>query len=111
MKQNHIFFLISDQHFIPTGGIGSFFRGFQRMADHFGWQVTVVLDKPLRKHGEEMKRAHPTAAYILPEAPIKDTGYNPDTSQYAQEIPNRFKTANFVTTLQLVLENLSRRTF
>ncbi len=39
-------FLISTQHFIPTGGIGSFFRAFRRMSGELNWQVTCVLDQP-----------------------------------------------------------------
>lgn len=104
MTQHHILFLISDQHFIPTGGIGSFFRGFLRMADHFGWQVTVIMDRPPREdQGKDMKQAHPSAEYVWPDEPTKYTGYNPDPSQYAKEVPNTFKTSNFVTALQLSL--------
>ena len=40
-----IAFLISDQHFIPHGGIGSFAKGFTEMCGRIGWKVDIVLDK------------------------------------------------------------------
>lgn len=41
-------FLISDQHFIPHGGIGSFCKGFTEMCGRIEWKVDVVLDKSPR---------------------------------------------------------------
>lgn len=40
-----IAFLISDQHFIPHGGIGSFCKSFTEMCSRIGWKVDVILDK------------------------------------------------------------------
>ena len=40
-----IAFLISDQHFIPHGGIGQFAKGFTEMCDRIGWKVDILLDK------------------------------------------------------------------
>lgn len=40
-----IAFLISDQHFIPHGGIGQFAKGFTEMCGRIGWKVDIVLDK------------------------------------------------------------------
>ena len=40
-----IAFLISDQHFIPHGGIGSFAKGFTEMCGRIGWKVDIILDK------------------------------------------------------------------
>lgn len=40
-----IAFLISDQHFIPHGGIGSFCKSFTEMCDRINWKVDVILDK------------------------------------------------------------------
>lgn len=37
--------LISDQHFIPHGGIGQFVKGFTEMANNLNWKVDVVLDQ------------------------------------------------------------------
>lgn len=43
-----IAFMISDQHFIPHGGIGSFCKGFTEMCQRIGWKVDVILDKSPR---------------------------------------------------------------
>ena len=40
-----IAFLISDQHFIPHGGIGSFCKSFVEMASANNYKVDVILDK------------------------------------------------------------------
>lgn len=102
-QQHHIYFLISDQHFIPTGGIGSFFRGFLRMANALGWRVSVILDRPPKAFGKDMMDAHPAAKYVWPDEPQKYAGYNPDPSRFAKEVPNRFKTQNFVMSLKQLL--------
>lgn len=41
-------FVISDQHFIPHGGIGSFCKSFYEMGQELNWLVDVVLDKKPR---------------------------------------------------------------
>jgi glycosyltransferase involved in cell wall biosynthesis len=43
--KKRIAFLISDQHFIPHGGIGSFCKSFVEMSSRIGWKVDVILDK------------------------------------------------------------------
>jgi len=40
-----IAFMISDQHFIPHGGIGSFCKSFTEMCDRINWKVDIILDK------------------------------------------------------------------
>jgi glycosyltransferase involved in cell wall biosynthesis len=45
LYDKRIAFLISDQHFIPHGGIGSFAKGFTEMCGRIGWKVDIVLDK------------------------------------------------------------------
>ena len=45
MYSKRIAFLISDQHFIPHGGIGQFAKGFTEMCDRIGWKVDIILDK------------------------------------------------------------------
>ena len=37
--------MISDQHFIPHGGIGSFAKGFTEMCGRLNWKVDILLDK------------------------------------------------------------------
>jgi glycosyltransferase involved in cell wall biosynthesis len=43
--KKRIAFLISDQHFIPHGGIGSFCKSFTEMCGRIGWKVDILLDK------------------------------------------------------------------
>lgn len=37
--------MISDQHLIPHGGLGSFAKSFTEMCGRIGWKVDLVLDK------------------------------------------------------------------
>lgn len=37
--------MVSDQHFIPHGGIGSFAKGFTEMCGRINWKVDILLDK------------------------------------------------------------------
>jgi uncharacterized protein (DUF1499 family) len=51
-----IAFLISDQHFIPHGGIGQFAKGFTEMCQRINWKVDIVLDKqPTNEFSEIVK--------------------------------------------------------
>lgn len=43
-----IAFMISDQHFIPHGGIGSFAKTFYEMCESLNWRCDVILDKKPR---------------------------------------------------------------
>jgi glycosyltransferase involved in cell wall biosynthesis len=45
LYNRRIAFLISDQHFIPHGGIGSFCKSFTEMSGRLNWKVDVILDK------------------------------------------------------------------
>ena len=45
LYNKRIAFLISDQHFIPHGGIGSFCKSFTEMCGRLNWKVDVILDK------------------------------------------------------------------
>jgi glycosyltransferase involved in cell wall biosynthesis len=45
LYNKRIAFLISDQHFIPHGGIGSFAKGFTEMCERINWKVDIILDK------------------------------------------------------------------
>lgn len=47
MKQynKRIGFLISDQHCIPHGGLGSFAKSFTEMCQRINWKVDLILDK------------------------------------------------------------------
>ena len=48
LYDKRILFLISDQHFIPHGGIGSFCKGFTEMCSRINYKVDVLLDKSPR---------------------------------------------------------------
>ena len=43
--RKRIAFMISDQHFIPHGGIGSFCKSFTEMCGRIDWKVDIILDK------------------------------------------------------------------
>ena len=49
-----IAFLISTQHFIPHGGIGSFCKSFTEMCNRLDWKIDILLDqapsKPIYKN-------------------------------------------------------------
>ena len=45
LYSKRIAFLISDQHFIPHGGIGSFCKSFTEMCGRLNWKVDIILDK------------------------------------------------------------------
>ena len=45
LYDKRIAFMISDQHFIPHGGIGQFSKGFTEMCSRIGWKVDIILDK------------------------------------------------------------------
>lgn len=45
LYNKRIAFLISDQHFIPHGGIGSFCKSFTEMCGRLNWKIDIILDK------------------------------------------------------------------
>ena len=66
-----IAFLISDQHFIPHGGIGSFCKGFTEMCNRIGWKVDILLDKqPNNSHFKELITKM-GGNVLYPESPLK----------------------------------------
>lgn len=98
----HIYFIISVQHFIPTGGIGSFFRGFHRMAVSFGWKITVVLDKkPFGQSKDLLGFANTN--YVWPSDPLSYAEHSTNT-RFSGEVINTAKVDNFKTSLGLALE-------
>ncbi|MEP5731786.1 MAG: glycosyltransferase [Sulfitobacter sp.] len=99
MTQHRIFFLISEEHFIPHGGIGSFWRGFRRMSEHFGWRVTVIMDKPPKEAALWMAHDSENVTIAWPENPLCYEDHNPSDSRWKKEIPNTFKIENFKTAL------------
>jgi glycosyltransferase involved in cell wall biosynthesis len=79
LYSKRIAFLISDQHFIPHGGIGSFCKSFTEMCGRLNWKVDIVLDKsPTGTFDEVIKTAG--ANIIVPEEPLK---YSDHTATFA----------------------------
>lgn len=69
-----IAFLISDQHFIPHGGIGQFAKGFTELCQRINWKVDIILDKsPTNDFSEVVKGLG--ANIIYPTEPLKYTDH------------------------------------
>lgn len=69
-----IAFLISDQHFIPHGGIGSFCKSFTEMCNRINWKVDVILDKaPTGTFDKVIEKAG--ANIIWPIEPLRYTDH------------------------------------
>ena len=72
--KKRIAFLISDQHFIPHGGIGSFCKSFTEMCGRIDWKVDVILDKvPTGDFTEVIEAAGANVLY--PKRPLKYTDH------------------------------------
>lgn len=79
LYSKRIAFLISDQHFIPHGGIGSFCKSFTEMCDRLNWKVDIVLDKvPTGTFDEIIKNAG--ANIVVPSDPLR---YSEHTATFA----------------------------
>jgi glycosyltransferase involved in cell wall biosynthesis len=79
LYSRRIAFLISDQHFIPHGGIGSFAKGFTEMCSRLNWKVDIVLDKaPTNDFVELIKSLG--ANIVYPEEPLR---YSDHTATFA----------------------------
>ena len=89
-----IFFLISSQHFIPAGGIGSFFRGFARMSREERWQLVVVMDVAPRASGKTMMRSVDWVEYVWPANPASYCDHSA-RGRFAKETVNPAKVENF----------------
>jgi glycosyltransferase involved in cell wall biosynthesis len=74
-----IAFMISDQHFIPHGGIGSFCKSFTEMCGRIDWKVDIILDKvPTGTFDDVIKGAG--ANIIVPDQPLR---YSEHTATFA----------------------------
>jgi glycosyltransferase involved in cell wall biosynthesis len=66
--------MISDQHFIPHGGIGSFCKSFTEMCGRLNWKVDIILDKvPTGTFDEIIKNAG--ANIVVPDQPLRYTDH------------------------------------
>ena len=71
--------MISDQHFIPHGGIGSFCKSFTEMCYRINWKVDIILDKaPTGTFDKVIENAG--ANLIWPLEPLR---YNDHTATFA----------------------------
>jgi glycosyltransferase involved in cell wall biosynthesis len=74
-----IAFMISDQHFIPHGGIGSFCKSFTEMCGRIDWKVDIILDKvPTGTFDDVIKGAG--ANIVVPDQPLR---YSDHTATFA----------------------------
>lgn len=85
-------FLISDQHFIPHGGIGQFAKGFTEMCGRIDWKVDIVLDKhPTNDFSEIVKSLGANIVY-----PPESLKYSDHTATFAfSDTINFEKIVNF----------------
>ena len=92
-----IAFLISDQHFIPHGGIGSFAKGFTEMCGRIGWKVDIILDKAPNNNSFKELIESLGANTIWPLEPLR---YNEHTATFAfSDTVNFEKIINFRTAI------------
>lgn len=72
------------------------------MASHFGWRVTVILDKEPLDEGRDLRETHPSAEYAWPMAPLSYDAHEEQT-RHGGDIINQAKGNNFATTLRCKL--------
>lgn len=104
LYNKRIAFLISDQHFIPHGGIGSFCKSFTEMCNRLNWKVDIILDKA--PNNDKFKELIESAGAntIWPLEPLR---YSNHTATFAfSDTINFEKIINFRTSL---LEALDRK--
>ena len=87
-----IVFLISDQHFIPHGGIGQFAKGFTELCQRINWKVDIILDKaPTNDFSDVVKGLGANVIY-----PIDSLKYTDHTATFAfSDTINFEKIVNF----------------
>jgi len=91
-----IAFLISDQHFIPHGGIGSFCKSFTEMCIRLNWKVDIILDKAPTGTFDKVIEGE-GANLVWPLEPLR---YNNHTATFAfSDTINFEKIINFRTAL------------
>jgi glycosyltransferase involved in cell wall biosynthesis len=95
-------FLISDQHFIPHGGIGQFAKGFTELCQRINWKVDIILDKaPTNDFSDVVKALG--ANVIYPTEPLK---YTDHTATFAfSDTINFEKIVNFRKSILHAFEN------
>lgn len=87
-----IAFLISDQQFIPYGGIGQFSKAFTEMCSRVNWKVDIILDKAPTNNFILLVKSL-GANLIYPEDPLR---YSEHVSTFSfSDSINFEKIANF----------------
>ena len=80
LYSKRIAFLISDQHFIPHGGIGSFCKSFTEMCGRIGWKADIILDKAPNNNEFKELIENAGANTIWPLEPLR---YSDHTATFA----------------------------
>jgi len=98
-----IAFLISDQHFISTGGIGQFAKYFYETCLDLHIRVHFILDKPPTK---DFNKFFDKAVFHYPDDPIP---YTIHANEYVfSDTVNMYKQANFHTALLQAKKSLQK---
>lgn len=84
--------MISDQHFIPHGGVGSFCKSFTEMCNRINWKVDIILDKaPNNNFREIIEKGGANTVW-----PLEPLRYNDHTGTFAfSDTINFEKIVNF----------------
>jgi glycosyltransferase involved in cell wall biosynthesis len=97
LYSKRIAFLISDQHFIPHGGIGSFCKSFTEMCSRLNWKVDIILDKAPNNDSFKELIESAGANTIWPLEPLR---YSDHTATFAfSDTINFEKIINFRTAI------------
>jgi len=80
LYNRRIAFLISDQHFIPHGGIGSFCKSFTEMCGRLNWKIDIILDKEPNNDSFKKIIENAGANTIWPVEPLR---YSDHTATFA----------------------------
>ena len=104
--KHEIAFLISDQHFIPTGGIGQYALAFYRMCFKKRIRVHFILDKAPSK---EFHKLFDKAVFHYPDEPIS---YNIHSENFVHtDTMNMYKQANFFSAIMKAKKFLGKKDF
>mgnify|MGYP000232484556 CR=1 FL=1 len=95
-----VYFVISTQHLIRAGGIGSFFKGFARMAQQLNWHVICVLDKKPGNLSQPLMDVVSGVEYIWTSDALS-YAKPPDSSQFDKENVSAEKIENFRRSLNV----------
>lgn len=105
--RHEIAFLISDQHFIATGGIGQYAYAFYKMCLRKCIRVHFILDKqPTKQFFVDL---FDKAIFHYPEDPIAYTIHA--NTHFRDDTMNMYKQANFTSAIVKARKYLNDKTF